>query len=948
VSDSDKKTRLGTPAPSGAAAAASTPSLTPAPSWSDSTQAGEVKPLTQSAAPVYVAPVDPLLGQILAGRYQIQRKLGEGGMGAVYLAQHTVLEKAVALKVLHGEFARKPDLVERFMQEARAASRIRHENVIDISDFGSTGDGLVFFAMELLNGHDLHEEIARARLAKTRLPWERSRKIFLQICSALAAAHSHGIVHRDLKPENIYLVEWLGHKDFVKLLDFGIAKLTEVSEGDRKLTRTGMLFGTPEYMSPEQARGENVDHRVDIYAMGCILYQLITGKVPFEAENFMGILSLHLTEPAPPIGPAALAEIGAPPELEAIIDKALAKSRADRWETIDAMANAIRALHGEDAQPELEPKVPRVQSQAPRVSAVARTEWKGQVALPTDEGPSASPARSKLPLVLGAVGLLAAGAVAAVVLSGGGSSKGGATGPSGATVEPGGGTAAGTAAVVAPGRGLAAPARGPSAPRRRRRGPAGPGDDLAAQRAQRRRGLRHDHQGGRRHDALRLRAAGWTRRAALHAAAGRLRRQADRAGADRGRHLHRRAEEDRRRAGGGRARGRGRAASRPARSAERRLEQAERWLEQAGWQRRSGGHARRLPRGRQAPGRRQRLEQAAARRPGGQAAGSAAGDRSRHHPAQADRERRRSVMATASHRTGRARVGTHGARDLELAYDVFDGGPRRLVLIMGIGAQRVFWDDRLCARLADRGFAVVRFDHRDLGESSRLDDLPAPRPGRVMARALLGLSVPAPYTLSAMAGDVIGLCDHLGWDRVHVVGASMGGMIAQHLGFEHGHRLASLTSIMSTTGARRYAVMAKPAAMRALLGKPPRTADEAGEHAVRLFTALGGPRFPADSEALRTNARVAFERGPSPRGFCRHFAAIGASGDRTARLAAVKVPTLVVHGSHDPLIPAAAGRATARAIAGARLHVIDGMGHHLPPGSWDELGDAIDANAARA
>lgn len=305
-------------------------------------------------------------------------------------------------------------------------------------------------------------------------------------------------------------------------------------------------------------------------------------------------------------------------------------------------------------------------------------------------------------------------------------------------------------------------------------------------------------------------------------------------------------------------------------------------------------------------------------------------------------------MATASHRTGRARVGTHGARDLELAYDVFDGGPRRLVLIMGIGAQRVFWDERLCARLADRGFAVVRFDHRDLGESSRLDDLPAPRPGRVMARALLGLSVPAPYTLSAMAGDVIGLCDHLGWDRVHVVGVSMGGMIAQHLGFEHGHRLASLTSVMSTTGARRYAVMAKPAAMRALLGKPQRTADEAGEHAVRLFTALGGPRFPADSEALRTNARVAFERGPSPRGFCRHFAAIGASGDRTARLAAVKVPTLVVHGSHDPLIPAAAGRATARAIAGARLHVIDGMGHHLPPGSWDELGDAIDANAARA
>src|SRR5262249_34922786 len=157
----------------------------------------------------YLPPeTDPMLGQVLAGRYLIQRKLGEGGMGAVYLATHTVLEKQVALKVLHGEFARKPDLVERFMQEAKAASRIRHENVIDISDFGTTPEGLVFFAMELLKGHDLHEEIARARLAGQLLPWERSKKIFLQICSALSAAHALGIIHRDLKPENIYLVEF--------------------------------------------------------------------------------------------------------------------------------------------------------------------------------------------------------------------------------------------------------------------------------------------------------------------------------------------------------------------------------------------------------------------------------------------------------------------------------------------------------------------------------------------------------------------------------------------------------------------------------------------------------------------------------------------------------------------------------------------------------------------
>ncbi|CAN5902360.1 hypothetical protein BH11MYX3_BH11MYX3_29150 [soil metagenome] len=296
------------------------------------------------------AVVDPLLNQTLAGRYHIVKKLGEGGMGAVYLATHNLLEKQVALKVLHGEFARKADLVERFMQEAKSASRIRHENVIDISDFGTTNEGLVFFAMELLKGHDLHEEVARARLAGQLLPWARSKKIFLQICAALTAAHGHGIIHRDLKPENVYLVEFLGEPDFVKLLDFGIAKLTEVDEGGRKLTKTGMLFGTPEYMSPEQARGENVDVRVDVYAMGCILFQLVTGRVPFEAENFMGVLSLHLTEPPPQIPPDVFDRIGAPRELAGVIDRALMKDRNARWGTIEELAHAIRRVCGDKIQ----------------------------------------------------------------------------------------------------------------------------------------------------------------------------------------------------------------------------------------------------------------------------------------------------------------------------------------------------------------------------------------------------------------------------------------------------------------------------------------------------------------------------------------------------------------------------------------------------------------------
>jgi hypothetical protein len=158
----------------------------------------------------------------------------------------------------------------------------------------------------------------------------------------------------------------------------------------------------------------------------------------------------------------------------------------------------------------------------------------------------------------------------------------------------------------------------------------------------------------------------------------------------------------------------------------------------------------------------------------------------------------------------------------------------------------------------------------------------------------------------------------------------------------------SLTSIMSTTGARRYSLLTRPGALKALMGKPPRSADESAEYAVSLFKAIGGPGFAPDEEALRKNGRLAFERKPSPRGFCRHFAAIGASGDRTARLATIRTPTLVFHGAADPLIAVAAGRATARAIPGARLEVVDGMGHHLPPGVWDRLIEAISANAARA
>jgi serine/threonine-protein kinase len=436
------------------------PTGTPAPSTTPIPKASPNTSYLPPAAPT----VDPLIGQVLAGRYHIEKKLGEGGMGAVYLAQHQLLEKGVALKVLHNEFSRKPDLVERFIQEAKAASRIRHENVIDISDFGSTPEGVVFFAMELLKGHDLHEDIARARLASQLLPFSRTKKIFLQICAALSAAHARGIVHRDLKPENIYLVDFLGEPDFVKLLDFGIAKLTEVNEEKegRKLTKTGMLFGTPEYMSPEQARGEPVDHRVDVYAMGCILFQLVTGRVPFEAENFMGVLSLHLTEQPPEIPPVVFDRIGAPPAIAQVIDRALHKDREQRWQSIDDLANAVRQVCGD---PIVDPvaraagsttslraasvDAPEKTTQARQITPAPmspatgeqtrqRTQWTGSLSVPTEEGARPPQPKSKLPLILGGIAVLAIAGVAVFFATRGG----------GKTEDPGAGT--GSQLVVTP------------------------------------------------------------------------------------------------------------------------------------------------------------------------------------------------------------------------------------------------------------------------------------------------------------------------------------------------------------------------------------------------------------------------------------------------------------------------------------------------------------------
>jgi tRNA A-37 threonylcarbamoyl transferase component Bud32 len=278
-----------------------------------------------------------LIGTII-GDYKIIDVIGQGGMGVVYTAEHTQLHHQTACKILRTEVATHPESIERFLQEARFISRIRHVNLIDIFDIGELPDKRLYYVMEKLSGRTLAQVLQDKILSFAEIV-----SITRQISAGLAAAHSAGLVHRDLKPDNLFLVERPGEPQLVKVMDFGVAKVMDLSTADVKLTRTGYLVGTPQYMSPEQINGVDIDKRTDIYALGVILYEMCTGTKPFRGDTLGQMLIAHLQQIMPPIDPK-LRHHDVPADIEWIIRKALAKEPDERYTSVEALSADLHRL----------------------------------------------------------------------------------------------------------------------------------------------------------------------------------------------------------------------------------------------------------------------------------------------------------------------------------------------------------------------------------------------------------------------------------------------------------------------------------------------------------------------------------------------------------------------------------------------------------------------------
>ncbi len=366
-------------------------------------------------------PLVDLVGQVVADRYHITKKLGEGGMGAVYLGEHVKMGRKSAIKVMTQSMANDPDAVSRFNREASNASRLSHPNICQIYDFGETSEGLMYLAMEFIEGCALTDLIER----EGALPPARAANILRQAADALQVAHDQTIVHRDIKPDNIMIVQGRDGSDVVKVVDFGIAKAVAGEETGQKVTKTGLVVGTPEYMSPEQLSGDKLDGRSDIYSLALVLYKMLTGVLPFQADTAQETMIKRLTDDPEPLGQAR-PDIVFPTKLQAVMDRALARGVANRYASAAEFGRDTVAAGGGAAVPETRMDVDRVTTAATQLldtETALKSVKKKDAAAP----PAPAPAK-KFPLVpvLGGVGGVGVLAVVAVLALGKG---GGTSGP---------------------------------------------------------------------------------------------------------------------------------------------------------------------------------------------------------------------------------------------------------------------------------------------------------------------------------------------------------------------------------------------------------------------------------------------------------------------------------------------------------------------------------------
>ena len=283
---------------------------------------------------------DPLIGTVFAERYEILSVIGCGGMSIVYKAKHRLMDRIVAIKMLHSNIKYDPVSLERFRLEAQAASSLSHHNIIAVHDFGVTAESEAYFVMDYLDGESLDELLQR----KTKLPWERAIGIFKQVADGLGAAHKKSIIHRDLKPANVVLIKEDDGSELAKLVDFGIAKLLAgAGKEQQNLTKTGDVFGSPIYMSPEQCLGKSLDQRSDIYSLGCLMYETLTGNPPLMGTSYLETMNKQVDEPPKPFAEAA-PDAKVPAELESIIMRCLAKDPDQRYQNCEEIRDQLSAV----------------------------------------------------------------------------------------------------------------------------------------------------------------------------------------------------------------------------------------------------------------------------------------------------------------------------------------------------------------------------------------------------------------------------------------------------------------------------------------------------------------------------------------------------------------------------------------------------------------------------